>query len=74
MFVTSCSTTPDSERATELFADCLQRNGVEVQDLEVTLDEDGSIAGISAEIVSEGDVAYEPTVPLACPQEVESSL
>lgn len=73
-FVTSCSKTPDSQRATEIFADCLQRNGVEAQNLQVTVDADGSVGGISLTIVSEGDVPYEPTVRLACTQEVESDL
>jgi hypothetical protein len=57
-----------------MFADCLQRNGVAVQDLEVTLEADGSVGNISATIVSEGDVPYEPTVRLACTQEVELGL
>ena len=67
----SCSEVPDSQRATEIFADCLERNSVEVQDVEVTLNEDGSVGTISATIVSEGDVAYEPTIRMACTEEVE---
>lgn len=74
VFVASCSRTPDSQRATEIFADCLQRNGVEAQNLQVTVDADGSVGGISLTIVSEGDTPYEPAVRLACTQEVESSL
>ncbi|HXV71421.1 MAG TPA: hypothetical protein VEB69_08470 [Acidimicrobiia bacterium] len=64
---------PDSGRATEIFADCLQRNGVEAEDVEVVLNSDGSVGSISARIVSEGGVAYEPTVRLACTEEVELS-
>lgn len=67
----SCSETPDSGTATETFAACLERNGVDVEDLEVSLNADGSIAGIAATILSEGDVPYEPTVRLACTEEVE---
>jgi len=71
LVLASCSGAQDSERATEIFAECLERNGVDVQDLEVTLDADGSVGGISATILSEGDVSYEPTVRLACTEEVE---
>ena len=67
----SCSSAPDSRRATEVFAECLERNGVEVRDLEVTLDADGLVGSISATIISEGDVSYEPTIRLACTEEVE---
>lgn len=70
----SCSDVPDSGRATEVFADCLERNGIEVQDLEVTLNTDGSVGSISATIISEGEVAYEPTVRIACTEEVELNL
>jgi len=70
----SCADVPDSGRATEVFADCLERNGVEVQDLEVTLDADGSVGSISATIISEREVAYEPTVRMACTEEVELNV
>ena len=74
LVLASCSSAPDSRRATEVFADCLERNGVEVRDLEVTLDADGSVGTISATILSEGDVSYEPTIRLACTEEVELDL
>ncbi|HUF15366.1 MAG TPA: hypothetical protein VMQ46_05725 [Acidimicrobiia bacterium] len=74
LVLASCSDIPDSQRATEIFADCLERNGVEVDDLEVTLNADGSVGDISATIVSEGDVPYEPTIRIACTQEVELDL
>lgn len=74
LVLASCSDVPDSQRATEIFADCLQRNGVEVQDLDVTLNADSSVGSISATIVSEGDVPYEPTIRLACTEEVELDL
>jgi hypothetical protein len=45
-----------------------------VDDLEVTLNADGSVGDISATIVSEGDVPYEPTIRMACTQEVELDL
>lgn len=69
----SCSESPDSETATETFAACLERNGIDVEDLEVSLNADGSVATIAATILSEGDVPYEPTVRLACTEEVELS-
>lgn len=62
---------PDSGRAAEIFADCLQRNGVEAENVEVILNSDGTVGSISARIVSEGGVAYEPTIRLACTEEVE---
>ena len=74
LVLASCSEVPDSQRATEIFADCLQRNGVEVQDLEVTLNADRSVGSISATVVSEGDVPYEPTIRIACTEEVELNL
>lgn len=69
LVLTSCSRAPDSERATEVFADCLERNHVEVEDVEVVLNEDGSVGSISATVLSEGEVPYEPTVRLACTEE-----
>lgn len=71
LVLTSCSSTPDSDAATETFAACLERNGVVAEDLEVTLNADGSVGSISATIVSEGDVPYEPSIRLACTEEVE---
>lgn len=61
----------DSDEASGIFADCLERNGVEAQDVEVTMNA-GSVDGISLVILGEGDVAYEPTVRLLCTEEVEN--
>jgi hypothetical protein len=74
LVLASCSDVPDSGRATEIFAECLERNGVEVQDLEVSLNADGSVGSISATILSEGEEPYEPTVRMACTEEVELDL
>lgn len=74
--VGACGDGPDrmtDEEATSRFADCLERNGVEAATVSVTLDADGGIGTIQAQIVSEGDVPYEPTVRLACVAEVEGS-
>lgn len=71
LVLVSCSDVPGSQRATEMFGDCLQRNGVEAQDVEVTLNPDGSVEGISATILSESDVPYEPAIRLACTEEVD---
>lgn len=60
----------DSDEATALFADCLSRNGVEAQDVRVTMS-GGSIEGISVVVISEGDVPYE-RLEDACIEEVES--
>ncbi len=68
--LSSCSP-PDSDRATRVFADCLERNGVEADSIELTLNSDGSVASVSVIILSEGEVAYEPTIRLACAEEVE---
>jgi hypothetical protein len=40
----------------------------------VELDDDGTVRTIALGILSEGDVAYEPTVRLACTEEVEAVL
>jgi hypothetical protein len=61
------------EEATARFVDCLERNGIEADGVSVTLDADGGVATIEAQIVSEGDVAYEPAIRLACTAEVEGS-
>lgn len=61
----------DSDQATAIFADCLRRNGVEAQDVAVTMSGD-SVEGVSAVIISEGDVPYEPSVREACTEEVEN--
>jgi hypothetical protein len=59
--------TADLADPTSIFVDCLERNGVVAQDVEVTLDADSSVASIGAR--QEGDVAYEPSVRLACTEE-----
>lgn len=61
----------DSDAASVRFADCLERNGVQAEDVVVTM-RAGSVEGVSLVIVSEGDVAYEPTVRLLCTEEVEN--
>jgi hypothetical protein len=61
---------PDVGSATATFADCLERNGIEVQDLELTLNDDTSVGGISATILGEADV---PSRPLGLPAPRRSS-
>lgn len=68
----ACEPSPDAERATTTFVECLERNGVIADDVSVTLTRDGRIEGIEATIIEEADVPYEPTVRLACTQEVEA--
>lgn len=60
----------DSDQATAIFADCLRRNGVEAQDVVVTMSGD-SVEGISVVIISEGDVPYD-SLEEACTEEVEN--
>jgi hypothetical protein len=67
----ACQSVPNSDEASATFADCLQRNGITVENATVSMGSDGTIEGISVVILSEGDVAYEPTVRLACTEEVE---
>jgi hypothetical protein len=74
LILAACELAPDAERATTRFVECLERNGVVAEDVSVTLAGDGTIEGISAVIVEEGDVPYEPTVRLACTEEVENAL
>lgn len=62
----------DTEQATSVFIECLDRNGIEARDVRITLNEDGTVATIEAEILNEADVAYEPAVRIGCTQEVES--
>lgn len=64
--------TPDSAQATAQFAECLERNGVVAEDVEVELDDDGTVRTIALGVLSEGEVAYEPIVRLACTQEIEA--
>ena len=60
----------DSDEASKIFADCLERSGVEAEDVVVTMDGD-TVGEISVMILSEGDVAYEPALREACTEEVE---
>ncbi|HSJ36211.1 MAG TPA: hypothetical protein VLB85_14260 [Acidimicrobiia bacterium] len=61
----------DAAEATARFAECLDRNEVVYENLEVELDADGTVGTISVGILSEGEVAYEPAIRLACTEEVE---
>lgn len=69
----SGSPSPDSAGATARFVECLERNGVGAEDVEVELDEDGTVRTIALGILSEGEVAYEPTIRLACTTEAEAA-
>lgn len=73
LLLAACDGTPAAERAGRTFAECLERNGIVAEEVEVALGADGSIEGISAVILDEGDVPYEPTVRMACTEEVESA-
>ena len=42
--------------ATATFADCLERNGIVAEDVQVTVGDDGAIEGIEARILEEGAV------------------
>lgn len=61
----------DAAEASARFGECLDRNGVTYQNLVVELDTDGTVGTISVTILSEGDVAYEPAIRLACTEELE---
>lgn len=61
----------DSDTATAIFRDCLERNGVVAEEVTVTMNAD-SIESISLQVVSEGEVPYEPNVRLACSEEIEN--
>lgn len=65
---------PDAAQATARFASCLERSGVVAEDVAVELDDDGTVRTISLVVLSEGDVAYEPTIRLACTEEVETAI
>ncbi len=77
---TGCTTTPTpdpealSNRAVTLFQDCFSRNHVQAENVKVEVSADGHVRTLSAQIVGEGDVAFEPQVRLACTQEVEAQL
>lgn len=62
----------DAAEATATFGECLDRNEVVYEDLEVELDADGKVETLAVAILSEGDVAYEPAIRLACTEEVEA--
>lgn len=71
LLVGACQSAPSPDEATAMFADCLQRNGITAEDVSVTMGSDGLVEGVVAVIISEGDVAYEPTLREACTEEVE---
>lgn len=71
LILAACELAPDSAGATTSFVECLERNGIVAEEVSVTLANDGSVEGIEAVIVEEGDVPYDPTVRLACTEEVE---
>ena len=71
MTLVGCQSGLDSNEATRIFAECLERNGIEAQDVEVTIT-DGRVEGVSAAILSESDAAYEPVVRMLCIDEVEN--
>ena len=67
--IVSCGA-PNDERATKVFADCLRRNGIVAEGVEVTMGRDGKVGGYAATVVSEGNVAFDDLVP-GCIEEVE---
>lgn len=62
----------DAAEATAKFGECLERNEVVYEDLDVELGTDGTLETLGVKILSEGDVAYEPVIRLACTAEVEN--
>lgn len=72
ILLASCATAPDDAEATRIFSDCLTRNGIDAESVEVTMGTEGYVEGISLVINGEGSVAYEPTVRLLCTHEVEA--
>lgn len=74
LMLVGCGDEPalDAAEATAKFGECLDRNEVVYEGLEVELDADGSLASLAVQILSEGEVAYEPAVRLACTEEVEA--
>lgn len=72
LFLGACSK-PDSARATEIYADCLERNGIEAEGVEVKLNSDGTVASISERWLTEVDTDFAVTVRLGCTAEVEAS-
>lgn len=67
----ACTPQRDASSAIGVFEDCLERNGVRAGDITLSLDGGGRVESLSATIVEEGDVPYEPAVRLACIAEVE---
>lgn len=63
---------PDPARATKIYVDCLERNGIEAEGVEVTLNADGSVASISERWLTEVDTAFAVTVRAGCTAEVEA--
>lgn len=70
-FIVGCQVL-DTDEASKIFADCLERNGIEAEDVVVTMDGD-TVGEISVVILSEGAVAYEPALREACTEEVEAN-
>jgi hypothetical protein len=70
-----CGTDPEdlADRATRIFQECLERNGVVATELRVTVSDDRLVEAVAAQIV-EGQSLYEPAVRLACIEEVETNL
>lgn len=66
------SDAPNSEAATAQFVACLERNGVTAEAVTLTLNDDGTVGTIEAQILAESDAPYEPAVRLACTQEIEN--
>lgn len=73
LMLASCGGPPDDAEATRVFTECLSRNGIEAERVEVTMGSEGHVEEISLAITSEGSVAYDPTVRLICTEEVEAS-
>ena len=71
LILAACELAPDASSATTTFVECLERNEIVAEDVNVTLADDGSVEGVEAVIVDEGEAAYEPAVRLACIEEVE---
>ena len=66
----ACQAT-DTAKASDRFTDCLQRNGVEAEDVEVVMS-DGVVESLTLVVVDEGEARYEPTVRLVCTLELEA--
>ena len=62
----------DAAEVTARFGECLDRNEVVYEGLELELDADGKIETLAVKILSEREAGYEPAVRLACTEEVEA--